>query len=278
MKKIFVATDFSDASENAVKYAATMAAQFGASLHLVHVYESPLFYTAEMPYSAIESAEDMAKTESEKKMDSMVQSLEAIYPELSVTPIIHRGISADTITEEAHAGGADLLVAGSTGAGVIERTLIGSTTTALINKSKCMVLIVPEKAKFKGVNTLVYATDLNVKNIESANLLLPMATGMNAELVFLFVDNKLHSDSEKISDEMAEKIKAHVIYPKTSGYVCTDPNVMDGISIFINKMKADMVAMVTHHRSFPRMLWDKSLTTKFSYHPEIPLLVIHDTQ
>ncbi len=76
---------------------------------------------------------------------------------------------------------------------------------------------------------------------------------------------------------MAEKIKTHFSYPKTSGYVCTDPDVMNGITLFIHKKKADMVAMVTHHRSFPRMLWDKSLTTKFSYHAEIPLLVIHDT-
>ncbi len=277
MKKIFVATDFSGVSENAVKYAAAMAAHFGSTLHLVHVYESPLFYTAEMPYSAIESAEVMVKSESEKKMSAMVESLEAIFPEVSVTAIIHRGISADTITEEVERSGAELLVAGATGAGVIERTLIGSTTTSLINKSKCMVLIVPEKATFKSVNTLVYATDLNVKNIEAANALIPMATDMNSEIAFLFVDNKLHSDSEKISEEMAEKIKTHFKYPKTSGYVCTDPDVMNGISLFIHKKKADMIAMVTHQRSFPRMLWDKSLTTKFAYHPEIPLLVIHDT-
>jgi hypothetical protein len=99
---------------------------------------------------------------------------------------------------------------------------------------------------------------------------------MNAELVFLFVDNKIHSDSEKISDEMADKIKSNVKYPKTSGYICTDPDVMNGISLFLHKKRADMVAMVTHHRSFPRMLWDHSITKKFSYHPDVPLLVIHD--
>ena len=276
MKKIYVATDFSEASGNAVKYAATMADRFKASLHIVHVYESPLFYTAEMPYTAIEAAETMAKEDAENKMNKLVQDLEKKYPAVTMSTVIRRGVSADSITEEADSNGADLLVAGATGAGLVERTLIGSTTTSLINKSKCMVLIVPEKATFKGVETLVYATDLNDKNLQSANTLLPLASEMNSELVFLFVDNKIHTDSEKISEEMAEKIKANVRYPKTSGYVCTDPDVTNGISLFIHKMKADMVAMVTHHRSFPRMLWDKSLTKKFSYHPEIPLLVIHD--
>ncbi len=276
MKKIYVATDFSDAANNAVSYAAALAGLFNASLTLVHVYESPLFYTAEMPYTAIEAAETMAKEDADSNMQKLLQEVKKDFPAVNASVVIRRGISADSIIDEADSNGADLLVTGATGAGLIERTLIGSTTTALINKSKCMVLIIPGQALFKGVERLVYATDLNDKNLQSANSLLPIATQMNAELVFLFVDNKIHTDSEKISDEMAEKIKSKVSYPKTSGYICTDPDVMNGISIFINKMKADMVAMVTHHRSFPRMLWDKSLTMKFSYHPEIPLLVIHD--
>ena len=70
-----------------------------------------------------------------------------------------------------------------------------------------------KKAKFKGVDTLVYATDLNVHNLQSANSLLPLAGDMNAELVFLFVDNKIHTDSEKLSEEMAEKI-----FPSLSRY------------------------------------------------------------
>lgn len=276
MKKIYVATDFSEASENAVNYAAGMANFFKARLHIMNVYESPLFYSAEMPFSALEAAETLAKSEAENKIEQLITKIKSTFPEINITYVIQRGVSADTITQEADANEADLLVTGATGAGLVERTLIGSTTTSIINKSKCMVLIVPEKAIFKEINTLVYATDLNDKNLQTANTLLPFATEMNAELVFLFVDNKIHTDSEKISIEMSEKIKMHVKYPKTSGYICTDPDVMNGISLFIHKMKADMVAMVTHHRSFPRMLWDKSLTTKFSYHPAIPLLVMHD--
>ncbi|MBL0341704.1 MAG: universal stress protein [Bacteroidetes bacterium] len=275
MKKVFVATDFSAVAKNAVVYAAEIAKQFNSSLSIIHIYESPLFYTAEMPYTAIEAAEKMAKADADQKMEKLYQDIVKLYPEIKISAITKRGVSADSISEAADAEGADLLISGSTGAGVVERTLIGSTTTALINKTKCMVLIVPEKAKFTGIKSLVYATDLNEKNIESANSLLPIAHSSNAELIFLFVDNKIHTDSEKISEEMAEKIRSHVKYAKTSGYVCTDPDIMNGISLFIHKKKADLVAMVTHRRSFPRMLWDKSLTKKFSYHPEIPLLVIH---
>jgi len=275
MKKIFVATDFSAVSENAVHYAATLAKDFQSMLTIVHVYESPMFYTAEMPYTAMEAAEKMAQSDAESKMLKLLHSVATAFPELNIKHIIRKGISADAISEEADSNGADLLVSGSTGAGMIERTLVGSTTTALINKSKCHVLIVPENARYKGIHQLIYATDLNEKNIAAINDLIPVAEKTNAEIVFLFVDNKIHTDSEEISEEMALKIRNLVKYPKTSGYVCTDADIMNGIHIFINKMKADMVVMLTHPRSFPRMLWDKSLTKKFSYHPEIPLLVMH---
>ena len=278
MNKIFVASDFSEGSDNAVQYAASMAMAFNSSLTLVHVYESPMFYTAEMPYTAIEAAENLAKADAETRMETLYTSIKNTFAGLNVHKTIKRGISIDAITEEAEANGCDLLVAGSTGAGMIERTLIGSTTTALINKSKCMVLIVPADARFKGINSLVYSTDLNEKNIAAANNLLPIADKLNAELIFLFVDNKIHTDSEQISEEMAGKIKNLVKYPKISGYVCTDADIMNGISIFIKKMNADMVAMLTHPRSFPRMLWDKSLTKKFSYHPDVPLLVMHASE
>ena len=276
MKTLFSATDFSDAGNHAVNYAAEMAEFYKTGLSVIHVYESPLFYTAEMPYTAIEAAEKLAREDAEKQMADLVNALNKSHPGVQVTPIIKRGVSAEAIVELAENGNAEILISGSTGAGVIERTLIGSTTTSIINKFKGLVLIVPEQAKFKGVNTLVYATDLHDKNISAASQLLPIAREMNAELVFLFVDHKIHTDSEQISDEMSSKIKSHVNYPKISGYVCTDPDVMNGIHIFIQKLKADMVAMVTHKRSFPRMLWDKSLTTRFAYHPEVPLLVLHD--
>jgi nucleotide-binding universal stress UspA family protein len=275
MKKIFVATDFSEGAQNAVHYSGGLAGALNCSLTVIHVYESPLFYTAEMPYTAIEAAEKLAKEEAETKMAKCIEDLKSKFPALQIDFLIKRGVSVETIAEEADRNGADLLISGATGAGMIERTLIGSTTTALINKTKCMVLIVPSNAEFIGVSRLVYTTDLNEKNIEAANELAPIAKKLNAELCFLFVDHKLHTDSEEISEEMAQKIKGHVNYPKLSGYVCTDVDVMNGISTFLQKMKAEMVAMLTHPRSFPRLLWDKSLTKKFSYHPDVPLLVMH---
>ncbi len=44
IKKIMIPTDFSEYSNHALKYAVTLAQNFQAKLHLVHVYELPLTY------------------------------------------------------------------------------------------------------------------------------------------------------------------------------------------------------------------------------------------
>ena len=41
LKRILVATDFSDTSDAALNYGRTLARTFGASLHLLHVMENP---------------------------------------------------------------------------------------------------------------------------------------------------------------------------------------------------------------------------------------------
>jgi nucleotide-binding universal stress UspA family protein len=228
-----------------------------------------------MPYTAVESAEKLAAAEAEKKMGLLEESVAKAFPAVSIKTATRRGVSAESIGDFASETGADLVIAGTTGAGVVERTLIGSTTTSIINKSKQLVLIIPEGAKFEGVHKIVYATDLNDKNIEAANNLAIFAKALNAEITFLLVDNKIHTDSQELSEEMKNKIHQFVKYPKISGYVCTDPVVTNGIDLFLKDSKAEMVCMLTHHRKFPRMLWDKSLTTKFSYKTHVPLLVMH---
>ena len=70
-------------------------------------------------------------------------------------------------------------------------------------------------------------------------------------------------------------VKNEIHLNHASAYVCTDANIADGIQNFIHQQGADLLAMVPQKRAFPAMLWHKSVTKQVSYHPEIPLLIIH---
>jgi nucleotide-binding universal stress UspA family protein len=277
MKNIAVATDYSEVSKNAVYYAANLALALNAKLYIIHVYETPVFFTSEMPYTAVEAAEKLAQSEGESKMKDLSKEVKAEFPNLNFIEVVKRGLTAELVCDLAAEYQAELLVSGSTGAGMIERTLIGSTTTSIINNSKIPTLIIPENSRYTTISKIVFTTDLNDENIKEAANLIPFAKLMDAEIAFLFVDNTILADSEEFSKVMTEKIHGNVSYQKVSGYICTDPNITNGITLFLHENNADMVCMLTRKRKFPFMLWDKSITTKFSYHTDVPLMILHTT-
>lgn len=275
MKNIAVATDFSEGSINAVKYAAALASDIDARLHVLHVYETPVFFTSEMPYTAVEAAEKMASEEAEKSMKAVADEITKDFKGLKFDKVIKKGLTADLICQIARDVKAEMLVTGATGAGVIERTLIGSTTTAFINHAEMPVLIVPSDSNFNGISKLVYTSDLKESSINEVRQILPLAKQYNAELDILFIDNSIHADSEEFAEIMKNKVHNGIDHKKLAGFICTDPDVINGINLFLKENPADIICMLTHDRKFPATLWSPSVTKKFSYHPDIPLLVIH---
>jgi nucleotide-binding universal stress UspA family protein len=275
MKNIAVATDFSEGSINAVNYAASLAADVNAKLHIIHVYETPVFFTSEMPYTAVEAAEKMASEEANRSMKAVADDIQKDHSTLKFDCIIKKGLTADLVCQLARDVGAEILVTGATGAGVIERTLIGSTTTAFINHAEIPVLIIPGESNFNGLAKLVYTSDLKESNISEVSQILPLVKHFDAELDILFIDNTIHADSEEFSEIMKTRVHDSIDHDKLAGFICTDPNVINGINLFLKENPADMICMLTHGRKFPATLWSASVTKKFSYHPDIPLLVIH---
>jgi nucleotide-binding universal stress UspA family protein len=60
-----------------------------------------------------------------------------------VETVIRVGAAPDVLVEEAQARGVDLVVAGSTGKGALQRALLGSVTTRLLHVLRRPLLVVP---------------------------------------------------------------------------------------------------------------------------------------
>jgi len=273
MKTILCPTDFSKNAVNAVDYACALAEEFHSKLALVHVYETPATFT-EMPYTSIVNADEAIRGAAEEKLNALKARIEKKYRNISVDKYVHVGAPADTISNFAKAQQADLIVMGTTGTTKLARLLMGSTTSRVIHIAPCPVLCIPKEAKFEGIQKIVFATDLHEDNISAALSILAFARHFNAEISFLFVDDKhlIHSD-ESIAD-MTQKIRKRVHYEKLSGYIAKNTNVTKGIEFFLKKYKAQVLVMLTHERHLPQSLFSQSVTTMMSHQTRIPLLAL----
>ena len=240
---------------------------------LVHAYENPLMYV-DQPVSAIRFEDEQIRLSAEKKLNALRTKIVKEYPDLKVDFLLLEGVSYDQLAVAAEQHQVDLIVMGTTGTTKLQRLLMGSTTAHMIQRANCPVLCVPRNATFKGIKKIVFSTDLHEDNIRSVAGLAGFAKHFDAEIVFLYVDDKHLVHSDEAIARMTARIRSRIKYPKISGYISKDPHVTKGINFFLKKHPADLLVMFTHRKHFPESLLHPSVTKMMSHETKIPLLAM----
>jgi nucleotide-binding universal stress UspA family protein len=275
MKEIICPVDFSATSKSALHYAAGLAVHLRAQLTIVHIYELPVIY-GDAPFLAVQQMGAEIEEAAGKNLQRETEAVIAAYPGIVAEKVLECGIPASEIIRVAEKRNAGLIVMGTKGLSAVERLLIGSTTERVFHHSGIPVLCIPDGHKFSAVHKIVFATDLKTDNLHAAEEISEIASYFNAELQFIYIDTRHHESHEEKMQELTEKIRSHVKYPKMSGFVADDMEVSAGIQSFLERYPADILVMYNHQRSFPRSLTSSSITSKTLHHLHIPLLVLRE--
>src|SRR6185369_16520242 len=148
MKSVLCVTDFSTNSNHAFQYALALAEKIKSKIFLLHAYESPVPLT-EMAITAIYNSDELIKDNAEKKLKLMKNKASEKFPDVDVETIVDQGIASDLIIRYADKHDTDMIIMGKTGAGKVERFIIGSTASKVVQHANCMVLCIPKGKKFQ---------------------------------------------------------------------------------------------------------------------------------
>ena len=140
VKKILLPVDYSHSGDAAMAYAVSLAKEYEAELHLVHVYEQPIAYIeggfAGTPLPAIPPAD----------LESEEAKLNAINPgegvKLRRSFIV--GNPGDELVGYAKENDIDLVVMGTHGRTGLNRLLMGSVAEGVVRRSPCPVLTIKQ--------------------------------------------------------------------------------------------------------------------------------------
>ena len=143
LKRILVATDFSDHASVALRYAGEFAKAFQAEMILCHVVENPDMLSqippggeGYFPPNLTELQEQSARTTCEKLLaESGIDNGRVIIP---------HGSPFAEIVKTARGEEVDLIVIGTHGRGVVAHVLLGSVAERVVRKAPCPVLTVRE--------------------------------------------------------------------------------------------------------------------------------------
>lgn len=122
IRRILVPTDFTDASDHAVTYAAAMARHFGASLYVIHTLTGHANYQ-----DARATLAEIAAT--------LAQGVSRVAVETRV------GAPAASIAEAARHYGADLIVMATHGRSGLSHIIAGSVAEDVLRTASCPVLV-----------------------------------------------------------------------------------------------------------------------------------------
>jgi nucleotide-binding universal stress UspA family protein len=140
LERILVGCDFSPHSSLAFQYGLSLAQEFQANLHLVHVVQPPL-------YDHLKKSEE-PRQDLQKDLGAEIKGrLAQMVPEEAQTwckpeTVLLAGQPHEEITKYALVNDIDLIVLGVRGHTLVESLFVGSTTDRVMRRAPCPVLSV----------------------------------------------------------------------------------------------------------------------------------------
>jgi nucleotide-binding universal stress UspA family protein len=145
LKKILVATDFSDASDKALGEAIALARSSNAALYLLYVGDERTLHQCAfdfcLPDDMMQAIKERIVTSGEENLRTQLSK----FPDASglpVTTILKQGVPDEQILEEARARGVELIVIGAVGGTRSGKGRIGSIADNVTEDAPCSVLVV----------------------------------------------------------------------------------------------------------------------------------------
>lgn len=148
VRNILCPVDFSEASDDAVRYAAELAEQLQAKLFLLHSFQLPV-YAAQVgaPLAPTDLIEGLPQ-QLQQQLDELRDRIAT--PGLQIEGEVVEGVPYVKILEQAEAVDADLIVMGTHGRTGLAHLLIGSVAERVVRLSERPVLTVPGHHKKAG--------------------------------------------------------------------------------------------------------------------------------
>jgi nucleotide-binding universal stress UspA family protein len=189
-RRILIATDFSDASRNALRYAAAIARGHGARLYVVHVVSS-VGYRMAGADAEIQAAELAAREL--KELWSKLCGSDLLAP-AKLALIVRRGEVCDQLEDLVQKKQIDLVVVGTRGRTGLSKVVLGSVAEDIFRKVSCPVLTVGPSSdqdwaqrEVGAEEAILFATDFGDASLKALPYAVSIAHRSRSKLFLLNV-------------------------------------------------------------------------------------------
>lgn len=275
MKKILYPTDFSDTAENAFIFALQIADHLGASVITIHAFDRPDISDFNLP-GVLREVYDSIDLEEFENYEDEIPVLRDIatdngYYHVPMVHVLEEGAPVSAILRTANKNKADLIVMGATGAGMMEAFFFGTISGKVMEEAHCPVIVVPTEAEFDGlIDHIGVATNCTTDDAALIEALKKFRDVMGSHLHIIHVDTSSNGEG-------AQKLKTFSepwLQDKKMSFHCVaNKDINDGLEQCFKEKQIDLLAMLSHRRTWFDEIFEKNRAKELSYQQSIPLMV-----
>ena len=270
MKTIIVPTDFSECAKNALKAASDIARKSDAEIHLIHVYEKPVWGFAEANVDLIKNRKLHDQIEEELHKTAMLPFMKG----LQVVKHIFTDLKIREALDHKKLMDADLIVMGSHGINGWREFFIGSNTEKIVRFAEPPVLVIKEWYDNFEIKNMVFASNFSSEVDTMFRKIENLASVFSAKIHLLkVITPRTFEPSYQSIDKMKDFVRKFYL-TEFSINTYNDETVEDGILNFSRQTEADLIAMETHGRTGFAHLINGSITEDLVNHIPLPVLSV----
>lgn len=279
MKNILIPTDFSENSQNAIRYALDYFADIAVNFYILHVSPKNASLQEKHP-EVLSEVSGNAQTvyDPVSQLRDEIEACRALSknPLHNFYPIQENVLLVEAIRKQIVEKEIDLILMGTKGASPSNGGEMGSSTYEVITKVKCPIMVIPENSHFDGIKNIAFATDYNSLYRNKVMSTLSNALHLhNAPLRVLHVKSK---NAILTPAQIDNRGFLHYFFKdiRHSFHLLDNKNLELGIQDFVDTWEISMVAIAGKNLNFIQRLMLRPGSRNINYHSEVPFLVLHE--
>ena len=277
MNTILVPVDFSKSSKNAYLFARQFAAILRTEVKVIHIYSGSFKTNEPLYFEPNKGREEVLQDRLMRFVSDIPAPAGDAAVQSAIDAAAYTGFSTvGKITQIAREEDAMLIVMGMKGAHDVVEKVLGSVSTGVAQKAHCPVILVPEKAPYRGFDHIVYASNYEAAGEDFLNQIVAFTRLFNSTLHFVHIDlgkqEQFAKAEQKIFDYLFKNGSPD--FPFHISKIQAG-NAVEGLNQYCKQYPVDLVVLANKHRSKLDNLLGKSTTKRVAMHAEIPLMIYH---
>lgn len=277
MKSLLYATDYSDNSIAALKLANSLRKKFKCKLYVAHVFDISATFISTVSIAYARMQEAAFRDHNSRLLEFCVEHLGRDAQANGIEILIsEHSIASHGILDKASEIQPDYIIVGTKGSSAVREFLLGSTASALIEKSEFPVLTIPPRFKDGEFGTIVYATAFEEADIVAIQRIVELARAFDSSIELVHISTKDEYAGTDQLEWFRELLREKVAYEDIDIELIFSEEIFEALNEHLEEVKPQLLVMLEREgHSLITNLWHRDLVKRMKLEIDIPLMSFH---